>query len=223
MTRFVDEYMHECVPGYPAFCSPRWSTDLAMADSGDEQVNQRWAHPLHRYTLPEAVRTMEVFNAIRDHWLVMRGPAHTWPFRDPMDFASVALTSPNTEPVTGPFDQALGTGDGITRTFQLSKRYTRGSQTYDRIIRLPVVDSIRIASDPSGISPVFEMLSGWSVNRTTGMVTFDVAPGNGDVLTWGGLFDVPVRFEADDSFDGIVRTFGIGGFADITLLETRSC
>lgn len=222
MSRFVDEYMHACVPGYPCYCSPRWSTDLAMADNGSEQANQRWAHPLHKYTLPEAVRTMPVFNAIRDHWLVMRGPAHTWPFRDPLDFASVALEHPNEEPVVTPWDQPLGTGDGITRTFQLVKDYVRGSQTYRRTIRLPVLADLRIGRD-SEFSPPGEYLAGFSVDRYEGIVTFDVAPAGGTVLTWGGYFDVEVRFEADDSFDGIVKTFGIGGFADVTLLEVRGC
>lgn len=223
MTGFVDVYMDECVPGYPVFASPRWSTEIVVVDSGDEQVNQRWSHPLHRYTLPEAVRSMEVFNAIRDHWLVMRGPAYRWPFRDPLDFASVALTSPNTEPAVTPFDQALGTGDGVTQTFQLRKLYVRGVQSYTRTITLPVVSTIRIGEDPIGIPPAAEVLSGFTVDRDAGTVFFTVAPAVGSVLTWGGYFDVPVRFEADDSFDGIVRTFGIGGFADITLLETRNC
>lgn len=222
MTRFVDVYMDDCVPGYPVLASPRWSTDIAMADSGAEQANQRWSHPLHRYTLPEAVRTMEVFNAIRDHWLVMRGPAHTWPFRDPLDFASVALAAPNTVPTVTPYDQDLGIGDGFTRTFQMRKTYARGAQEYVRDIQLPVVATIRVGWDSAG-SPPQEFLSGFAVNRTTGEITFDVAPDNGDVLTWGGLFDVLVRFENDDSFDGIVKTFGIGGFADIPLVETRSC
>lgn len=222
MTRFVDEYMHSCVPGYPAYCSPRWATDLAMADSGAEAANQRWAHPLHRYTLPGAVRTMAVFNAIRDHWLVMRGPAHTWPFRDPLDFASVALDAPNTEPAVTPWDQDLGVGDGVTRTFQLQKTYARGAQEYTRAVRLPVVSSLRVGRD-SAASPPQEYLSGFAVNRYDGTVTFDTAPTGGTLLSWGGYFDVEVRFESDDAFDGIVRTFGVGGFADITLLEGRGC
>jgi uncharacterized protein (TIGR02217 family) len=223
MSRFIDEYMHACVPGYPVFASPRWSTEIIVVDSGSEQVEQHWAHPLHRYTLPEAVRNFDVFNAIRDHWLVMRGPAHTWPFRDPLDYASVALEKPNHTPTVSPFDQALGIGDGATQKFQLRKIYTRGSQQYTRTITLPITSTIRIGGDPTGTPPPAEIVGGFSVERETGIVTFDVAPAFGTVLTWGGLFDVPVRFESDDSFDGIVQTFGVGGFADITLLEVRPC
>jgi len=223
MTRFVDVPLASHIAGYPAFAAPRWSTEIVITDGGGEQANQRWVHPLHRYTLPEAIRSMETFNALRDHWFVMRGPFHTWPFRDPFDFASVPLTLPNVAPATGMQDQTFGTGDGFTKEFQLQKVYVRGGQSYTRIITLPVVSSIRIWGDTDSMVPAGEIFTGFTINRTTGIVTFDVAPESGRLLKWGGLFDVPVRFESDDSFDGIVRAFSVGGFADITLFETRIC
>jgi uncharacterized protein (TIGR02217 family) len=61
------------------------------------------------------------------------------------------------------------------------------------------------------------------VDRLTGIITFDAAPDNGDVIRAGYLYDVEVRFESDEAFDGIVRTFGLGGFADINLIEVRPC
>lgn len=222
MTRFVDVYISDCVPGYPCFSSPRWSTSITVADSGAEQVNQRWEHPLHRYTLPEAVREQDVFEGIRDHWLVMRGPVYTWPFRDPLDFASVALPAPNTEPVVTGLDQVCGTGDGANKVFQLKKTYTRGLQTYTRDIVHPVVDSVivRVAgANPATFSPPMT----YTVSRETGEITFNYAPAPGQVVTAGFLFDVEVRFESDDAFDGIVRTYGLGGFASLVLVEVRPC
>lgn len=220
MARFVDEYLDDCVPGYPTLSSPRFSTSLVSVDSGAEQANQRWEHPLNKYTLPEAVRSMEVFNAVRDHWLVMRGPAHTWPFRDPLDFASIALARPNTAPTITMTDCVLGTGDGVTRAFQITKTYARGAQTYTRNIKLPVVSSVLVAvTNGSGVPTL--VASGYSVSRPGGVITFDAAPIAGRLISCGYLFDVPVRFEADDSFDGIVRTFGVSGFSDLTFSEVR--
>jgi uncharacterized protein (TIGR02217 family) len=220
--RFIDVALDDCVPGYPAFSSPRWSTRIVMVDSGAEQVNQRWEHPLHAYTLPEAVREHEVFEAIHDHWLVMRGPVHTFPFRDPLDFASVALAGPNTAPTVSGLDQVIGTGDGTTLTYQLTKTYTRGPESYTRNVYHPVVSSVVVTvggADPLTFSPPLT----WSVDRLTGGITFDAAPDNGDVIRAGYLYDVEVRFESDEAFDGIVRTFGLGGFADINLIEVRPC
>ncbi len=217
MSRFRDIYLDSKVPGYPCISTPRWSTEIVQVDSGAEQVNQRWANPLHKFTLPEAVRDMSVFNAIRDHWLVMRGPLYTWPWKDPLDFASVALAEPNVAPTITRLDQPLGTGNGLATQFQIIKRYTRSSQTFDRKIVLPVLASVLVAVNGT------LQTSGYTVSRPGGIVTFTSPPAAAAVITCGFLFDVEVRFESDEAFDGIVQTFGLGGFADIVLFETRSC
>ena len=222
MSRFRDVYLSDCVPGYPCLSSPRFSTRLPAVDSGAEGVNQRWEHPLHAYRLPEAVREHSTFEAIHDHWLIMRGPAYTFPFRDPLDFASVALPAPNQAPTVTGLDQVIGTGDGAAEVFQLRKTYTRGGFTYTRDIFHPVVASVIVTvdgADPATFSPPMT----YTVSRTTGQVTLSYAPAPGRVIRAGFLFDVEVRFEADDSFDGIVRTYGISGFADLALLEVRPC
>jgi uncharacterized protein (TIGR02217 family) len=216
MTRFVDVYLDPKTPGYPCFSSPRWSTEIVQVDSGAEQVNQRWAHPLNRYTIPEAVRDMEIFNAVRDHWLVMRGPLHTFPWKDPLDFASVPLDAPNLTPVVSGLDQDLGVGDGFKTDFQIYKKYERGTQFYNRKISLPVLTSLIVMIN--GVAT-----TAYTCSRPGGVISFAYAPAAGDVLTCGFLFDVEVRFEDDASFDGIIQTFGLGGFADMTLIETRSC
>lgn len=219
MSRFVDEYAPKEMPGWPCLSSPRWSTNIVQVDSGAEQANQRWEHPLYRFMLPEAVREHSIFEAVRDHWLAMRGPAHTWPFRDPLDFASAPLPAPNTVPTISMTDQVIGTGDGAKTQFQLVKSYTRGGQSYDRTIHLPVADTVVVSvngADPEPGNP-------WTVSRPGGVVTFDTPPSPGHVVRAGFLFDVEVRFESDDAFDGIAQTYGVGGFADITLVEVRPC
>jgi uncharacterized protein (TIGR02217 family) len=42
-----------------------------------------------------------------------------------------------------------------------------------------------------------EQLSGWSVNATTGLITFTTAPAVGIEIIAGFEFDVPVRFDTD--------------------------
>lgn len=222
VARFKDVYLNSKIVGYPTRVAPNFSTDLAKSDSGSEQANRHWQHPLRSIVLPEGVRDHATFEALKSHWLVMAGPFHTFPFRDPTDFASVALTKVNTEPVVSRTDQSLGTGDGLTRVFQLKKRYTAGGETYDRIIHYPVTSSILIGVDgvdPAALSPALTA----TVAREGGTVTFDVAPDAATVLTWGGLFDLQVSFEGDDVFDGVMRTYGADGFADILLREVRYC
>lgn len=225
MSRFKDVYLDSKVPGYPAMSSPRFSTDIVIVDSGDEQVNQRWNNPLNKFTLPDAIRDMDILNSVRRHWLIMKGPAYIWPFRDPLDFASVDIEEQATIPTITPFDQNIGVSDGVTRSFQITKLYevVGNSETfqYIRKIQLPVVSSVRISVNGS------EVLSGFTVERESGIITFDVpppVPGSGtNAITCGFLFDVPVRFEADDSFDAMVVAVTMGSVGNLNLLETRLC
>lgn len=234
MTRFVDVPLPKCVPGYPCQSSPRWSTAITQVDSGAERANQRWEHPLYRFTLPEAVRDHSVYEAVRDHWLVMRGPLHTFPFRDPLDFASAPLVRPNQVPTITGTDQQIGVGDGFSLQFQLQKTYQRGPQSYTRRIYHPVVSSVLVTVNglaPSAYQrpgtggpsqPPAEFLA-VTVDRLTGVVTCSFAPQPGHIVRAGFLYDVEVRFDTDESFDGVLRDYNASGFADLTLVEVRPC
>ena len=51
----------------------------------------------------------------------------------------------------------------------------------------------------TGGGPVLQARPGdYSFDTSTGKITFTVAPVTGDVVTWTGEFDVPVRFDTDD-------------------------
>lgn len=77
--------------------------------------------------------------------------------------------------------------------YQLIKRYgtdkTAGATGYPyRKIKKPVTGTVVVAKN--GVS----LGSGWSVDYTTGLLTIGPAPAEGDAITWGGEFDIPVRF-----------------------------
>ncbi len=224
MSRFVDKYLSPRIQGWPVEIGPVTSTQIAQVDSGSEQTNQRWRDPLRGISIPQGFREFSTVEALKRHWLVMAGPARTWPWRDPTDFASVDLTEPNVEPFVSRMDQRIGTGDGVTKRFELSKTYNLGSpaEPYTRRIYLPVVDSVVVGingADPATLSPANVP----TITRYGGYVDFPTAPGMGAVITAGFLFDIIVRFESDDTFRGIMRTAGVGGFADIPLREVRFC
>lgn len=221
---FLDEYLSGQVPGFPCVSSPMTKTTIQVSASGRERRNQEWEHPLHRFILPEAVaRRWEVVEDLKKHWLVMSGPFRSWPWRDPLDFASCDLVKPNQVPTVGMADQALGIGDGFTDSFQLKKTYAVGAESYEREIHLPVLSTLLVALDGVLVSA-----SDYTVSRPGGVVTFDAPPlapyvGHPQIITAGFLFDVEVRFEADDQLEGILRAHRAGGFADINLVEVRPC
>ena len=108
----------------------------------------------------------------------------------------------------------IGTGDGATTAFQLVKRYASGSQTWERTITKPVVGSVTVAID--GV----EQTTGWSVDTTTGLITFTTAPATGATITAGFEFDVPVRFDTD-TLDVTLDIERLGSITSIPLLEIR--
>lgn len=227
MTRaFMDLYLDAQIPGFPCNSSPRFNNTITTSASGGESVNRNWLHPLHTFTLPNAIREHPQFEAIHDHWLLSGGREFVWPFRDPLDFASCPLVLPNVIPDFDGEDQALGVGDGLQRDFQLQKVYSRGGYTYTRPIELPVVSALVILVNGvlpgdagGGIGGPYT----YTVSRPGGVVTFTPALASNVVATWGGLFDVLVRFERDDSFDGIVQSYRVSGFSDLTFQEVRNC
>lgn len=219
--RFVDSYLPDAIPGFPCISTPMWSTQLVRVDSGDEQANSRWSNPLYRFTLPEAIRDMAQIQAVLTHWQEMRGPFHTWPFKDPMDFASVAVTENNTAPTLSSADQTLGTGDGAKTQFQIVKVYG-STNPMTRTIYLPRAGTVLVevnGADPTTFSPPIT----WSVSRPGGVITFDSPITAGHVVKAGFLFDNEVRFESDDAFDAIAHEAGLGGEADLTMIGVRRC
>jgi uncharacterized protein (TIGR02217 family) len=106
-----------------------------------------------------------------------KGKAYGFRFKDWTDYK-----------VTG---QLIGTGDGAIKTFQLIKRYSSGGVVEVRTIAKPVAGTVHIYKD--GV----EQLSGWSIDVTTGIVTFTTAPAAGVAITADFELDVPVRFDTD--------------------------
>lgn len=223
---FIDQYPPASVMKFGFVSSPRFSTSITAVASGSERRNRNWAHPLHRYTAPEAVECHEHLVALHNMWMVTAGPLHTFPFRDPLDYASRDLPAPDVTPAIGPTDQVIGMGDGERAEFQLVRSYAFGGQTYSRRIAHPVVSTVVVAMNALPPAEVPGSDGGpyaWTVDRSTGVITFDKPVAEGVLITAGFLFDVEVRFESDDAYDGIVRSYRVSGHADLAFTEVRPC
>ena len=122
-------------------------------------------------------------NVVRDFFYAMKGRLHGFRFKDFTDYKD------NSGGRLG-----SGSGDGTTKIFQMVKRYTTGAQSIDRQIKKPVSATIQIF-----VNGVLKTLTtDYTIDSTTGIVTFVTAPGAGLSVTWTGQFDVPVRFDTDE-------------------------
>lgn len=173
---------------------PERKTDVVQLAGGGERRNGRWHHSRRRYNAGYGVKSRADMQAVLAFFEERRGRLHGFLWRDGLDYSSGGA-------VPLPTDQLIGTGDGVRTQFQLSKRYGSAFDPYLRTIAKPMAGSARIAV--GGVES-----SGWTVDVTTGVVGFAVAPASGAAVTAGFLFDVPVRFDTDrldielTSFDG---------------------
>jgi len=188
---------------------PERRTQIVEMASGDEERNASWANSRRRYDVAYGIRRADDLAAVVAFFEARNGRLYGFRYKDWADYKS----SPPSQAIT-PTDQQIGIGTGSLKTFQLAKLYTSGAQTWTRTIVKPVAGSVRVALN--GV----EQMSGWSVDTTTGIVSFTVAPGNAVIVRAGFEFDVPVRFDSDQ-IDVTLDLEQLGSITSIPLLEIR--
>jgi uncharacterized protein (TIGR02217 family) len=186
---------------------PSRRTEIVTLGSGYEERNAVWAGSRRRYDVGSGVRTLDDLSAVIAFFEARAGRLTGFRFKD---FADCKSCIPATTPSAT--DQALGTGDGTTRVFQLRKTYADTAASYVRVIAKPVTGSVLVAVDGTPLT------SGFTVDAATGLVTFDAPPAGGAVLTAGFAFDTPVRFDTD-TLSVNLASFAAGELASIPLAE----
>lgn len=184
-------------------------TDVVTLASGAESRNARWARSRRRYDAGLGVRSLDDLHAVIAFFEERRGRLTGFRLHDRVDCRS---GPPGATP--GPGDQPLGTGDGETLVFQLTKTYGGAHAPYTRPIVKPVAGSVRVARDGDELVPGVDFVA----DATTGQVAFLTAPPEGSVLTAGYAFDVPVRFDTD-SLDIDLSAFEAGAVPNVPMVE----
>jgi len=192
---------------------PERRTDIVLLASGHEERNARWADSRRRYNAGTGVRSIADLYVLITFFEERRGRLHGFRWRDRADWKSCA---PDATP--DPTDQAIGTGDGETASFQLVKTYGGSFAPYVRTILKPVAESVRVAVDS------VEQSQGthFTVDAATGVATFlpGHVPEEGAEITAGYEFDVPVRFDTD-RLDIDLAAFEAGEAPAIPVVEIR--
>ena len=188
---------------------PERRTDVVTTASGREERNSRWAASRRSYNVGFGVKTLNDIHTVVSFFEERRGRLRAFRFRDAADWKSCLPTA--TPAAT---DQVIGTGDGVTAQFQLVKRYGSGLRDYLRSISKPVAASVRVAV-------AGQEVTGFVVDRLTGMVTLAAPPPAGATVTAGFEFDVPVRFDTDELRINLTQ-FAAGDIPDIPIVEIRA-
>ncbi len=207
MAAFLDDVIFPVEISRGSTGGPEWKVDIVTLASGREERNTPWAAPLRSYDARWAIRDKDELYQILELYHITRGPLYGFRMKDWTDFQSCA---PSASPSAT--DQSLGTGDGSTTTFELNKTYTVGSHSHVRRIAKPY-GTLLIAVDGTATT------TGWSADMNAGTVTFSTPPASGAVLTWGGSFHVPVRF--DGKLDQTALRGEYGDIPSIPLRELK--
>lgn len=183
--------------GYKAVGGPGFSTVVNQGFSGAENRNRNWANSRGKWTISITTPSIhfasraQFLECLESFFLAVGGKADAFRLKDHKDFQARG--------------QLLGVGDGTTKIFQLAKAYNVGGRSYVRtltkIIAPPATNYLG-AVLPNTVNTylngVKQIPSAWTVDPTTGLVTFATAPALNTVILADCDFHYPVRFDTDD-------------------------
>lgn len=165
------------LPGltYPVEKTAIWSTKIQTSVSGKETRLGYWSYPRWEYALRYSILRSDNVNAelqtLVGFFNARMGAYDDWLFLDPDDYIAT--------------NQVFATGDGTTTAFQLARTWGGWTEPVRAVLS---VSSVKVNGTPT---------SAYTVNTSTGVITFTSAPTNGATLAWSGQFYWRCRFLDD--------------------------
>ena len=205
---FLETPRFPACPSFGFISDPMYLVAINERASGIESRNRQWSRPRYTYTATLGPRVeADVYEAY-EYYHAVGGTAYGFRFKDYVDYKSCMVGQ-----VPTATDQPIGldtTAD--PPVYQLIKLYTAGALTQVREIYKPVENTILIADGGTlKVSGTHYIL-----DHTAGTVEFLYTPVG--ALTWGGEFDVPVRFDSTFPVEILNRKIQSASF---TLRELR--
>ncbi len=209
---------------------PTFKTTVNADFAGNEQRNQDWSQTRHRFDVGNALKAKASYDTLKTFFMARRGRLFGFRFKDFLDFTALDQALVRLDgfgiPIKDVNGNLVSTGDGAATVFQMHRAYDSASKKHFREITRPRDPALIAAGQEK--QPFRVRVNGvvqtevthYSVNRSTGRVTFVSPPGNGLAVDWSGEFDVPVRF-AEDSFPAEIERFDWHN-AQFELIEIRN-
>ena len=193
---------------------PERRTDVVVLGSGFEERNSRWAESRRSYNAGYGIKSLDQLYAVLSFFEERRGRLYGFRWRDHGDWKSA---EPGAQPTAA--DQFIGTGDGATATFQLSKTYGGSFAPWTRVVSKPVAGSVKVSV--AGNEQIEG--TGFTIDSTSGIVTLLAGhvPAPGEEVRAGFEFDVPVRFDSD-KLETNVSGFKYGAIPQIPIVDRKT-
>lgn len=188
---------------------PTRRTEIVSLVSGHEERNSPQAGSRRVFNAGYGVKSMRDIEMVIGFFEARHGRLYGFRFRDPFDFKSARVDDP-----ISANDQLLGFGDAVKTDFQLLKIYASGEGRYERPIKKPVTGSVTVALD----QVVQSLGIDFTIDETTGVISFAQPPAAGAAITAGFVFDTPVRFDTDELRINLAA-FKAGDIPSIPMIE----
>ena len=190
---------------------PGFLTIVQSQRSGNEVRIPLWSRSRGEWDISYGIQLKEDFDAVKDLFYNAQGRAAAFLFKDWSDFE---IGDPN-DAVNN--NQPIIAGDGSTSTRQIFKRYTVPSgATHDRNLHRIINGSLTVLVN--GV--VQTETTHYTVDYSTGVITFVSPPGNGLAIEIACEFDILVRFDSD-RLPIAMETFEAGEIPPITIVEIK--
>ena len=206
---------------------PGFFTTLVPSTSGYEKSFANWAAGRCKFNVGHVLESRTKLAYVISFLRCRQGRAYGFLFRDPTDFYAGMVWSANVLTASAVPEILPVVGDGATTVFQLTKSYSDSAVTVSRTIRRPILTDYTTGANVAPIiyqklAGVWTVISGanYTLDATTGLVTFTVAPANTVQIGWAGQFYVPVRFDVDE-LDVTLEAAGVGEWQSIPLVEVK--
>lgn len=194
----------------------RWASRRLKTPSGNTQTTRLWDTSLIEWDFERKVWIEEELNKLLSFWQVIGGPGTGFRFKDWSDYyLGMERTNAGLAYTGDPHE--VWEGDGATVAFQLARIYEFETFTRSRKITRPVASTVKMYSWNG--SAWVEIVSGFTVNYGTGVVTFSVAPADNLRLAWAGEYDWPAEFDSD--LPGLTMLGNMRGTVDMKIVGIR--
>lgn len=174
---------------------PEYNTDIVILSSGHEKRNSNWEIARAKYEVGHNLKSQTQLDELIAFFRARKGQARGFRFRDWNDYKLI--------------DENIGVGDGIETQFQITKTYTSLTSEVRDIVKIVTQsDSDTIAGLHGSTATDWEVKvnsvlqvegpgNDYTIDRDTGIITFNSPVTDTHIITVSGEFDVPVRFDTD--------------------------
>ncbi|WP_204114642.1 DUF2460 domain-containing protein [Shimia biformata] len=190
---------------------PERRTDVVTLANGFEERNTPWAHSRRRFDAGLGMRSLDDVETLISFFEARRGQLFGFRWKDWSDFkSSRASAEPDFR------DQVIARADGVATAYPLVKLYRSGAFDYTRPVQKPVAGTVRIGVEGAELQEGVH----FEVDTVTGQIDFANPPAEGQEITAGFEFDVPVRFDTD-RIQTSVASFKAGDVPNVPIVEIR--